>query len=182
MAQLCQHLGKIGRQGALHGDPLPGAGVDKGEPSGVKALARQAGDGLLGPVYHVPQQGVADGGQMHPDLVGAAGLQTALNMGIAGEALQHRPVGHRRTAVFPIHAHLLPVGGVAADGRVHSAAVLPQAAHAHRLVLPVKGVILELGGQGLVGIVVLGGNEQPRCVPVDAVDDAGAEGSVDSGE
>ena len=52
----------------------------------------------------------------------------------------------------------------------------------HRLVLPVKGVILELGGQGLVGIVVLGGNEQPRCVPVDAVDDAGAEGSVDSGE
>ena len=72
--------------------------------------------------------------------------------------------------------------GVAADGRVHSAAVLPQAAHAHRLVLPVKGVILELGGQGLVGIVVLGGNEQPRCVPVDAVDDAGAQSAVDAGE
>ena len=34
----------------------------------------------------------------------------------------------------------------------------------------------------VVGKVVLGGNEQPRCVPVDAVDDAGAEGSVDSGE
>ena len=88
MAQLCQHLGKIGRQGALHGDPLPGAGVDEGEPPGVETLARQAGVGTLAPVHHVPQQGVADGGQMHPDLVGAAGLQTALNMGIAGEALQ----------------------------------------------------------------------------------------------
>lgn len=83
MAQLCQHLGKIGRQGALHGDPLPGAGVDKGEPSGVKALARQAGDGLLGPVYHVPQQGVADGGHVDPDLVGAPRFQAKPNEGAA---------------------------------------------------------------------------------------------------
>ena len=69
------------REGALQLHKLPGGGVDKPQPPGVKALPRQAGDGLFAAVDCVPQQGVADGGQMDPDLMGAARLQAALHMG-----------------------------------------------------------------------------------------------------
>ena len=68
-AQLVQHGLEPAGQGTLHRDALPGAGVDEGEPPGVEALARQTGIGTLAPVHHVPQQGVADGGHVHPDLV-----------------------------------------------------------------------------------------------------------------
>ena len=181
MAQLCQHLGKIGRQGALHGDPLPGAGVDKGEPSGVKALARQAGDGLLGPVYHVPSRG----GRWRPDAPGSGGC---------GRSPDGTEYGYSRGSA-PTPSSGSPPDGPFSNPRTSSSGrwgggrwARPQCRRppAGRPRTPPrtpgKGVILELGGQGLVGIVVLGGNEQPRCVPVDAVDDAGAEGSVDSGE
>ena len=72
-----------------------------------------------------PQNGVADVRHVDPDLVGAPGLQSALHIGIAGEPLQHGPVGHRAPAARH-HRHLLPVRRVAADGGVHRAAVLPE--------------------------------------------------------
>ena len=43
-------------------------------------------------------------------------------------------------------------------------------------------MVLELGGQGQVGPVVLRGDDQAAGVPVDAVDDAGAQGAVDPRE
>ena len=43
-------------------------------------------------------------------------------------------------------------------------------------------VALQLGRQGQVGSIVLGGDDQPRGIPVNAVDDARPQGSVDSGE
>ena len=86
-----QNLLEPVRQGALQLHWLPGGGVDEPQPPGVEALARQAGDGLLCPVHRVPQQGVADGGQVDPDLVGAACLQAALHMGISGIPGQNGP-------------------------------------------------------------------------------------------
>ena len=60
------------------------------------------------------------------------------------------------------------------------ASTVPQSsrkpAHRHRLVHPGQGVILELGGQGQVGTVIFSGDDQAGGVPVDAVDDAGAQG------
>ena len=146
----------------------------------MEALAGQLREALPHPAVHrVPQDGVAQVGQVDPDLVGPAGLQAALQMGVAGEALQHRPVGDGPLARHVVHRHALPVGLVPGDGQVHGACVLLEAPHRHRLILPVEGVVLELVGQGQVGRVVLGGDEQAAGVPVDAVDDARADDPVD---
>ena len=55
----------------------------KTDHPGVQRLALQfgkwSGRGIR-PVHGVPQQGVPDVGHMDPDLVGAAGLQLALQM------------------------------------------------------------------------------------------------------
>ena len=88
--QLVKQRGEVVRQGTLHGHPFPGARVEEGQPPGVEALADQAGIGLFGPIHRVPQNGMADGGQVDPDLVGAAGLQAALEMGIAGKTAAGR--------------------------------------------------------------------------------------------
>ena len=57
-----------------------------------------------------------------------------------------------------------------------------EAAHRHRLVHPGQGVVLKLGGQSQMGPVVFRGDDQAGGVPVNAVDDAGAQGTVDAGE
>ena len=146
----------------------------------MQALARKARIGLFGAVDSVPQEGMADGGQVDPDLVGAAGLQAALEMGIAGKTFQDRPVGDRLPATQAVHGHLLAVAVMPPDGGAYGARVLLKAAHRHRLVLPVEGVVLKLPGQGQVGEVALGGDDKAGGVPVDAVDDARAQFPVDS--
>ena len=103
-------------------------------------------------------------------------------MGMAGVTTQNGPVCHRRPSPLWVHAHPFAVRRVPGDGRVHGAGRLFQRAHAHRLVFPVEGVVLELCGQGQVGGVVFGGDDEPRGVPVNAVDDAGPQRPVDSGE
>jgi hypothetical protein len=119
---------------------------------------------------------------MDPDLVGAAGLQPAPQVGIAAVPLQDLPVGHGVLPIHPVNSHPLPVHRVAGDGGVHGAEVLPKAPHRHGMVFPVEAVVLQLGGQGQVGGVVFRRDEKPRGVPVDPVDDAGTELSVDSGQ
>ena len=153
--------------------------MDKAQPPGVEALACQAGHRLFCPIHRIAQQGMAQIGHVDANLVGAAGLQTALQVGAAGIAPQHLPVGHRRTALG-VHRHLLPVHRVAADGGVHRAAVLFEAAHRHRLVHPGQGVVLKLGGQSQMGAVVFGRDNKAGGVPVNAVDNARAQLPVDA--
>ena len=119
---------------------------------------------------------------MHPDLVGASGFQPAKHVGMAAVTGNHLPVSDGGTAVPGIYGHPFPVDAVAADGGVHGAPVLPQTAHTNRLVLPRQGVVLKLRGQGQVGRVIFGRDDQAGGVAVDAVDNAWAQGSVDSGE
>ena len=71
---------------------------------------------------------------------------------------------------------------MAGDGGGDGAAVLAEAPHRHGVVQAEQGVVLELGGQRQVGAVVFGGDDQAGGVPVDAVDDAGAQLAVDAGE
>ena len=97
------------------------------------------------------------------------------------EPLQHSPVGHRRPAVRH-HRHLLPVGRAAADGGVHGPRVLPEIPGHDAPVDAGEGVVLELGGELLMGEVVLGRDDETGGVPVDPVDDAGAQGPADAGE
>ena len=62
---------------------------------------------------------------------------------------------------------------MAANGGVHGAAVLAQVPHHDAAVDAGEGVVLELGGELLVGEVVFRRDEEAGGVPVDAVDDAG---------
>ena len=60
--------------------------------------------------------------------------------------------------------------------------LLPEAPQHYRMVETEQGVVLELPGQGQVGPIVFGNDDQPRGVPVNAVDDAGAQLAIDSGQ
>ena len=148
----------------------------------MEALARQPGHGLFGPVHRVPQDGVADVGQMDPDLVGAARLQTAAQMGDAGIPGDDLPVGHGLPAPLPHHRHALAVHRMAADGGVHGAAVLPKIPHRQAFIGPGQGVVRQLGRQGQMGCIVFGGDNEAAGVPVDAVDDAGTLLAPDAGQ
>ena len=83
---------------------------------GAGLRAEQAGLGLeAGAVGGVAQDRVADMGQMHPDLVGAAGFQGAGEqagdrLAVAGrQSFQHLPMGDGRAAAF---AHGALVAGM----------------------------------------------------------------------
>ena len=155
--------------------------MDEPQPHRVEALALEAGDGLFRAVHGVPQDGVADVGHVDPDLVGASRLQTAAHMGAARVPGDDLTMGHRAAAVRH-HRHFLPVHRMAADGGVHSAAVLFQVPHHHALVGPGQGVVLELGGELLVGIVVFRRDDEAGGVPVNAVDDTRPQFPADAGE
>ncbi len=64
----------------------------EGEPVGVEELALEAVLALAA-VGRVADQGVADRGEVGADLVGAAGLQTGLEVGLGAEQLDHLEVG-----------------------------------------------------------------------------------------
>ena len=85
-------------------------------------------------------------GHVDADLVGPARLQPAADVGDAAVPGDDLPVGHGTAAVCH-HRHLLPVGGMAADGGVHGAPVLPEIAHHQALVGPGQGVVRQLGGE-----------------------------------
>lgn len=64
-------------QGSLHRQALPGGWMGKRELGRVEALSRQAGHRLFRAVHHISQQGVAQIGHMHPDLMRPARFQAA---------------------------------------------------------------------------------------------------------
>ena len=89
---------------------------------------------------------------------------------------------YRRAAVFLRNGHALAVARVAADGRVHGAGILAEAAAHNALIGAAQRVILELIGELLVGKVVFCDDQKAARVHVDTVDDAGTLFTVDAGE
>ena len=80
------------------------------------------------------------------------------------------------------HRHLLAVAAAAADRGVYGAAVLPEAPHRQTLIGAGQRMIRQLSRQCQMGGIVFGSDDQAAGVPVDAVDDAGAQGAVDPRE
>ena len=76
---------------------------------------------IPGAILSIAHQGETPAGKLHPDLVGAAGLQPAAHMGIAPIAGNDLPMGHRMAAVTLGYTHLFPVARMASNGRIHSA-------------------------------------------------------------
>ncbi len=139
----------------------------------------------------IAHQGVADMGEMHPDLMGAAGLE------LAGQKRRDRfavapvkglldlPMGNRLAAAFA-HRHFLPGKSMPVDRRVDRAALAvrhaPYECHVaapHRAGAAVVG---ELLGQRFVRAVVLRRHHQPGRVLVEPVHDARALDAADPGK
>ena len=78
--------------------------------------------------------------------------------------------------------HALAVAAVARDGRVHRTAILAQISHHDALIGARERVVCKLGGEELMGIVIFCRDDEPTCVAVDAVHDAGAQRAADAGK
>ena len=154
----------------------------EGQLSGVEALAGQSEVFLPLPAVHrVAQHRVPDIGHVNADLMGAAGFQAALDVGVARITLQHLPMGHRSAAIG-CHGHPFPVSAVASDGSIDSAGLLSEVAYHDGLIGASQRVVLELLGQAQVGHVVFRRDDETAGIPVDAVDDAWPQLAVDAGE
>jgi len=97
--------------------------VDELKPHRVKALTRQAWNGLFCAVDRVAQDRVAEVGHVHANLMRAARFEPAPHMRVAGITGDDLPVRYRAASTRN-DGHALAVAAVARDGRVDRAAVL----------------------------------------------------------
>ena len=137
----------------------------------MQALPAQGGDHTPRSVHRISGQRVTDIGHVHPNLVGASGLQYTANMRKVPKSLQHTIMGGGRLAVLLGHRHFFAILGTATDGLAHRSAVCGHVAVHHRLVRPVKTVFLNLACQIHMGKVVLGYHEQAAGILVNPMND-----------
>src|SRR5690606_2542288 len=168
-----------------------GPGVEEAQAVGVQRLAGQEGAVLFGgeavdqvaeveavaaAVELVGEDGVADAGEVDPDLVGPAGAGLDAAVGVAGEALDRLVVGAGVLGVLVVVAdgHLDAVAGVVGDFPLYVVAVPVEHAGGQGDVLLEDLAEFELQRQLAVGLLLLGDQDGAAGVAVEAVDDAGA--------
>src|SRR6202042_114227 len=127
-------------------------------------------------VSRVPDQGMAEMGQMHADLVRAPGLQPALDErgerpGVA-KGLEHAIARARLFAAAAQHRHALAVEGAAADLAFDAPLSRARRAPDDGVIGALDGVVGELLGEALHRALGLGGDEEAARILVEAVDDA----------
>ncbi len=157
----------------------------KGEPQliGTQCLAVEAGSPIqsVGPVFAVPQQRVADGGQMRPDLMGASGEKLDFQQGQPFPFLQHSVTGGDGTGALPAAA-----GGGVQNGDLIAFFILFQIAQEGILfffqypvddaeVIFLNFPVLQLVVENAQGRGGFGGDDDAAGVPVDPVDQGGGE-------
>ena len=121
-------------------------------------------------VQRVVEQRVSYVIHVYADLVRAAGLQTAFDYGHVSESLYDLPVGDgvlSRAVLHDLEAE--PVVGIPAYIAGYGAGVLLHVAPDYGSIFSLYGVDEELPGQIGLGIVVLGYQQGPGGVLVDAV-------------
>ena len=150
----------------------------------MQGLAVQ--EGTLYPIDLVAQEGVAAVGELHADLVAAAGLQLDFHHGVAGQALDHAVVGdrflgaggHALAAAGALagcgHGHLQGLGMLDEVAR-QGATVLRQLTHQHRTVDPLQAMELEELLEAVDGLRGLGEDQDAAGEAVQAVDDEQVE-------
>ena len=119
--------------------------MGQGQPGRVQGLALQAQFGPGWAIDRVPGHRMAQGGHMHPDLMGAAGFQPGLQQRKGPIALQHPPMGYSRPAAG-VDGHALAVRSAPADGGVYRALLLPQVPLQNGDIGAPGGMLLQLLG------------------------------------
>src|SRR4029077_20478057 len=126
-------------------------------------------------------------GQMHADLVGAAGLEPALDQRSEGPARiaerLHDPIpGAGCLAAATQNRHALAVERAAADVALDHAVARAWRAPHDGVVCPLDSVIGELLGETLHRALGLRGNQQTAGVLVETMDDARPRFAADAGK
>ena len=91
-------------------------------------------------------------------------------------------VGDGVPSAFGNNGHAFAIGGMAADGGIHCAGILADAAINHRLIHAAEAMVAELIGKEAVGKIVFGNDEQTGGIHIDAVDNSGALFPADAAE
>ena len=157
--------------------------MDKAKFFGVQTLSVQAFDAAARAVDGIPRQRMADTGHVYADLVGAAGLELAGNVGEIAKAFQHAPagVGIARTRNFRGYdGHFFAVARVAAEVGFHKALVLFQVAVDDGMIDAVDAVHAELRAERLVRGIVFSHDQQSAGVLINTVDDTGPDRPADT--
>ena len=189
---------QVGRQGALEMEMTVRGGVLEAEDAGVEGLTRTGGEAVLhkmaiggeggafedgvAPVGGIVEEGMADVAHVGADLVRAAGLEDTFDQRGVAIALEDVPVGDSMLAallvvgdaiLMGIYAHDAAVLGGAAEVADDGAAVVVEVAPDEGVVAALDGVLEELLGEEGLSLLVLGDEEEPGGVFVDAVDEIG---------
>lgn len=123
----------------------------------------------------------ADGGEVHPDLVGAPCVQGCLNQGVGGEMLYHLVEG---MCLPPVryHRHTLSVSGMPTDWGIYGTFLWRGATFYQHQVPFDYTAVLHLGGKFEVGGLVLGNYHEAGGIFVEAMHNAGSKGAVNGGD
>ena len=129
---------------------------------------------------------------VHPDLVGAAGLELTgdqrgyrLAVLVGAIGLQKAPMRDRLLAALVVqHRHPLSLRRVAADGRIDRPALAIRGAPDKRAVFPEErqgaAMVGEKRGKAAMRPIGLGDDQQAGRVLVEPVDDAGPPDAADA--
>ena len=129
-------------------------------------------------VQRIADDGVADGAQVHADLVRAPGVDGDPAQRHAAEVSRPGDAGDGLAGAAGAGRHLLAMPGVAADRGVDALALLDQTPD-QRHVLLFHLAVVELAGQFLVRRVVLGHHHDAAGALVEPMDDPGTDRAAD---
>ena len=194
VAPFFKNLGEVGGHIGVEEQVFSGDGMDEAERLGVEGLAGQDLEAVVNELFVFGKGGSFEdfvaavalvveervSGVLHvdTDLVGAAGLEAALDEGDVSEALDDLVVGDGSLARAAVgeDGHDEAVLGIAADVALDGAFVVGEVAPDEGAVTAVDAVFEEVGGQFHLGDLRLGHNHDAGGVLVDAVDEQGLDG------
>ena len=117
---------------------------------------------------------MTDVGAVHPDLVGATGVELETQQAVIPQALYQAPVGAGMTPRIVVDYRIFfAVDGMAADRPDDRAGVASRLAVHHRQVLARSDALLDLHLQLHQGLLALGHDDAARGVLIEPMHDAG---------
>jgi len=132
---------------------------------------------ILAPVQRITHDGMADGGQVHSNLVSAAGVGLHAQQCDLLRALKNSEFGDGRPASALSYSHALAMVQIAPDGSLNSTFVfLHVTVHQSQIGL-VNFALFELTDEIVIRGIALGEDDHAACLFVQTVDDAGSLGS-----
>ncbi len=128
----------------------------------------------LAAIKTIPDQRIADMIHMDPDLVGPPRRETAFDAAETGTVtFQNDIVGYGRTTSVAPDGHLPAMRWVPPDRGVYGSLQGPRLSPYQCNVCALDAVVHELSSQSLMGCIGFCDNQEPRCILVDPMYNAG---------